>query len=590
MRVHRHGPSLTNFHPYLMNIDSVTLTGFRNFADAQIRFAEKTLLIGANDVGKTNLLHALRLLLDRTLSEADLEPKESDFHIGLDGSAAESLWIIIKFTGVTQDAVLSRLKGYVSDAGETFLSYYAKRSDLSYTLLAGHTAADSTEIDGRFYLKHLHFKYVESCRDIAQYIHREKKFLLKTAKERRTAEQKALDEAGEVALQGKLGEVNDGINALNYVQGATSSINFELKELSNHHIAYEVGLQTRALDFTSFVERLQLGATSAGRKVGLGGDGRNNQILVGLWKAKSEMEHDHESEVIIYCIEEPEAHLHPHQQRKLADYLVTQLKGQVLVSTHSPQITSEFGPGDIIRLYEKNGHTVAASGGCSPELADACHSLGYRMSVLPAEAFFADAVLLVEGPSEILFYHELARQLNIDLDLHNVSILSVDGIDFEVYVQVLSKMEIPWVARTDNDVSKVPHSNPPRWRFAGLNRALKLAGAAVLPDSDALNTPQAIAPLLAEHAPALAAAGIYISQIDLENDIAAVCADAMTDFAETDDIGEAVAYLQKRKAIHMSLLLISHGEVLQGLGDNPIAGPLHHALKLAKERRALAAQ
>ena len=47
----------------------------------------------------------------------------------------------------------------------------------------------------------------------------------------------------------------------------------------------------------------------------LGGDGRNNQILLALWKAKSERDFDPDNEVIFYCIEEPEAHLHPHQQR-----------------------------------------------------------------------------------------------------------------------------------------------------------------------------------------------------------------------------------------------------------------------------------
>jgi AAA15 family ATPase/GTPase len=35
----------------------------------------KNLIIGANDVGKTNLLYAIRLLLDKSLSELDLEPK-----------------------------------------------------------------------------------------------------------------------------------------------------------------------------------------------------------------------------------------------------------------------------------------------------------------------------------------------------------------------------------------------------------------------------------------------------------------------------------------------------------------------------------
>ena len=62
--------------------------------------------------------------------------------------------------------------------------------------------------------------------------------------------------------------------------------------------------------------------------------------------------------------------------------------------------------------------------------------MGYRMSILPAEAFFASAVLLVEGPSEMLFYNVLAEKIGVDLDALNISILSVDGIQFDVYIKI----------------------------------------------------------------------------------------------------------------------------------------------------------
>jgi putative ATP-dependent endonuclease of OLD family len=380
-------------------------------------------------------------------------------------------------------------------------------------------------------------------------------------------------------------QLNLVIQGIQYVSGATSSINAELKKISHHHAEYTVGLEAQALNFSAFVERLQLGATSAGRKVGLGGDGRNNQILVGLWKAKSELEHDHESESVIYCIEEPEAHLHPHQQRKLADYLVKELHGQVLVSTHSPQIASEFRPDGIVRLQEKKGGTVAASGGCSACVDQAWMNLGYRMSILPAEAFFSDAVLLVEGPSEVLFYQELARQLGIDLDFHNVSILSVDGVDFAVYVGILNALEIAWVLRTDNDVSKVPHSDPPRWRFAGLNRALRLASEQEYLDHDSINSPVNLAAEWASESKVLNPKGIYLARFDLEHDLAAVCEASLLKFTEADNAAAAVEILQKRKALNMGDFLAQHGAALKALVDDDLAAPLHHVVWLAKERQ-----
>ena len=65
-----------------MKIDYVELKRYRNFADARINLAKNSLVIGSNDVGKTNMIHALRLLLDKSLSDADIEPSTHDFQIG----------------------------------------------------------------------------------------------------------------------------------------------------------------------------------------------------------------------------------------------------------------------------------------------------------------------------------------------------------------------------------------------------------------------------------------------------------------------------------------------------------------------------
>ena len=56
------------------------------------------------------------------------------------------------------------------------------------------------------------------------------------------------------------------------------------------------------------------------------------------------------------------------------------------------------------------------------------------LNALSAETFFSDGVFLVEGTSEVLFYTALARELKLDLDRHNISILSVEGVGFKPYV------------------------------------------------------------------------------------------------------------------------------------------------------------
>ena len=92
-----------------MLITKVVLKGFRNFADASINLERNTLIIGANNVGKTNLVYALRLLLDKSLSDAEIEPMESDFHISGAGKISDTLSITVYFSEVTEDAVLATL-------------------------------------------------------------------------------------------------------------------------------------------------------------------------------------------------------------------------------------------------------------------------------------------------------------------------------------------------------------------------------------------------------------------------------------------------------------------------------------------------
>lgn len=571
-----------------MKIDYVYLNQYRNFADAHINLAKNSLVIGSNDVGKTNMIHALRLLLDKSLSDAEIEPTTHDFHCAQDGTQADYFFIRVAFSEVTQDAVLSQLKGLVSAAGNFFLEFRATRASHSYEIAAGYDLAAMEVIPSRYYLKYLHLKYIHSQRDLVRYIRSEKRHLLRLAQESRDQVQVDADTIQLQALAGLLESVNDGVKNLHYVAEATKDLNDELKALSHHHAGYNVSLDTGSIGIEQFIEQLELGASTNGSRVMLGGDGRNNQILLALWKAKSVLEHDQDSEVVIYCVEEPEAHLHPHQQRKLASYLISALPGQTIVTTHSPQIAASYRPDSVVRLLRNNGATRAASQGCSDCIDSAWTGLGYRISVLPAEAFFASAVMLVEGPSEMLFYAALARAHGYDLDHSNVSMLSVDGVAFEVYKRVLNALEIPWALRTDNDISDVllgSRGAQVVWRnLAGMNRALSLAGmppqqhrpqpydhVASLTDG----TWQAVSAAVAPH-------GIFLSQIDLENDIAAELPTLLNGF-KGHALPQAISYLQGKKAIRMQEFIDHCGTRLSALPNGHLLRPLIHCMTAAAQ-------
>ncbi|MFK5914825.1 MAG: AAA family ATPase [Woeseiaceae bacterium] len=558
-----------------MIISSIHIKGFRNFSDALVNFDNSSLIIGANDVGKSNMLHALRLLLDKSLSDLDIEPSELDFHLAPDG-ASEELQITIHFSQIIEDSVISILKGYISDGGEAYLRYEAKKSELEYKLYLGHDLEGMEVINSRFYLKYMSLRFIHSQRDLHKFIQREKRQLLNIAQKNLTDDQAEEDADLLDEISSDLVGINEKITQLYYVNNATEDVNKELKKLAHHYSDYAVQLDSGAIEVNQFIEKLQLGARSNGQALMLGGDGRNNQILLALWKAKSERENDLSSEVVFYVVEEPEAHLHPHQQRKLAEYLIEDLPGQSIISTHSPQIAANFSPNSIIRIFRDGVASVAASSGCSDCIASSWDDMGYRISVLPSEVFFSNAVFLVEGPSEMLFYRELSKQLDIDLDFLNISLLSVDGVAFGVYIAILESLQIPWVMRTDNDVSKV--SKKELWQYAGINRCLKIAGEDLFEHKNEIFDSayvvesgewEAVSDLVNEK-------GIFISKIDLEVDLVEEFVDSVLMSTGKKSAKLAVKYLQNKKAIRMRNLLKDERKNMTKLRDGELAKPLHY--------------
>lgn len=578
-----------------MKITQIKLNGYRNFKDATINVSEKTLIIGSNDIGKSNMLYAMRILLDRSLSEWDVEPKDSDFYCH---EKTNELSIILKFEEVTEDCVVSKLPGKISDEGVLFLAYKAWKDTHEYKFYAGFDESQMEEIQERYYRKVLHLKYISSNRDLHSYIKREKRNLLKESQEKRTDKEVEKDDKNLSEIEKVLMETNKKVSNLAYVSNATKAINTELQELSFHHTSQEVVFDVGTSDINSFIENIHLASKVNNLNLAIGGEGRNNQIFLALWAARNEIQEDNPLEVTFYCIEEPEAHLHPHQQRKLAEYLVQKLNGQIFITTHSPQIASEFSANSIVRLLQKQKSTKAASNGCSNVIENAVYDFGYRLNIIAAEAFFANTVFLVEGPSEVLFYKVLARQLGIDLDKLNISILMADGIGFETFVNILQALEIEWVVRTDNDIFKIPRKA--EFRFAGIQRALTIYKnncekseevEKLISEKEALltkfpteNPPNENLTACIEFKNKLVDYDIYISDKDLENDMLNQgLSKAVLSYLNVDDKSEALKMMQKKKATFMFGFLKENAEKLTSLKRSSLAKPLFICQKRAED-------
>ena len=581
-----------------MRLKTLYIKGFRNFKEATINFNNQSLIIGANDVGKTNLLYALRILLDRGFSDLDLELKESDFY-----AYEETNEVIITafFDDIKEDCILSKMKGDISGDGNLVIKYLATKGE-DYKFFCGKSDADEDlhEYAIPYYRKVLNIKYINSKRDFWGYINKTKNILLQQAKEERSAETIDTDDALYKQISDKLKEVDSQIPELSYVKNATEQINEELNKLAIHNQEQKVVFDTASTDTDSVIDKISITSKHGDKKLLIGGEGRHNQIYLSLWASQNRIS-EYSNEVSILCVEEPEAYLHPHQQRELARYLCQVLKGQVILTSHSPYIVCEFSPNSIMRLYKDDQETKVASDGCSSVIEEGFDGFGYRMSVIPAEAFFADCVILVEGQSELIFYKTLAKQIGIDLDRLNISILSVEGVGFNTYAKILGALGIYWVARTDNDIFKIQHQDA--YRFAGIERGLELAqqscdleetdekvidaySCKIHGFADKNSIPSKVLEAADKLRDVLANYDIFIADVDFETDLCnGPLKDALKEYyGDLLSDSSLIKKMKSHKAINIYDFLKNHKERLEALADDYIAKPLLSAKNYIEDK------
>jgi len=53
-----------------MFLSRIEISNFRNFEHLDVKLGRTTVVVGENNIGKSNLLHALRLILDPKLPDA----------------------------------------------------------------------------------------------------------------------------------------------------------------------------------------------------------------------------------------------------------------------------------------------------------------------------------------------------------------------------------------------------------------------------------------------------------------------------------------------------------------------------------------
>lgn len=137
----------------------------------------------------------------------------------------------------------------------------------------------------------------------------------------------------------------------------------------------------------------------------------------------------------------------------LSQILFTDSKyAYLFASTHSPFVLYEMDNVNLIRIYNEGKIDSASTFYKVPAGFEKNRKMLNRSL---SEAIFANNVILVEGPSEVLLFEKVLSTINPFFGADGIYVLSVVGIAFETYFKLLDNLNIFNVIKTDNDLRGV---------------------------------------------------------------------------------------------------------------------------------------
>ena len=545
-----------------MKLSRVKIKNYRNFFDEDISLNNETIIIGPNDVGKTNLLMAIRILLDKSLSYLDLEPEERDFNIFSD---EEEITITLEFSEISENSesfIYASLGQDIEDS-KMYLMYKGYKNSeekFKFFMSAREDEESFHEIPGRNkYINLINCVYLDSTRQLKSFLKKSKANIINSYKQKRDS--KEIDDDNNLILEidKQVNYLNQKVENVSYISKSTEFIKSELSEMSSHNDNLDIKFSSYN-DTNEIMDNVELITQVDGKNVNIGGDGRSNQIYMSMWIKEKNEKYDYSKQFVIFILEEPESHLHFPLQSMTIRQLLKKINSQLIVTSHSPQVVLEFNPFSIVKLsYNKVKKTIVSNNGCSKELEDDVIKFGYRYNLITGSMFFSSGVFLVEGVSELLIYKYISSKLDINLEKYNIMIVPVDGIGFKPYAKLLERLSIPYAVRTDNDI--VINSKNKKIYYSGINRLIDLHNEKIMKNDwiskeefSNLNSEKLSSEslkLYQKYKKDFMDEGLFISEKDLENDLSNI--DFLSDYIKQNYNGknEFVKYLQNSKAQNM---------------------------------------
>jgi putative ATP-dependent endonuclease of OLD family len=452
-----------------MRIDTIAVKNFRNLADIEVRLEPGAVLVGENRTGKSNFIHALRLVLDPTLPNTERYLRREDFWDGLsDGTpgwdpmaAGEQITVSVEFSDFDDEPEALTALAEALIEGEPMrarLTYrYAPRvvgedgswPTYEWRIFGGEREDAPVPADLRGYIWVAYLQALRDAQgDLASWSRSPLRSLLQAAAD--AASDAELAEAAEA-----IAEAQAKITELEPVKELAEAITERTTSMVGEHHALEAELGVAPLEPMRLIRALRLFVDGeAHRPLASASLGTLNVLYLALLELGLEQRLD-VSDIahVVLAIEEPEAHLHPHLQRLIFRRLLRDepQTRTVLVTTHSPHITSVANPRGLV-VFRNGGDRTTVAAAATAELEDdEWADIERYLDATRAEMVFARRVMLVEGFSEQVLVPVLARAEGIDLDKVGITVCAIHGTHFASYARFLEALGVRWAVITDGD-------------------------------------------------------------------------------------------------------------------------------------------
>lgn len=522
-----------------MILNKVIIKNYRNYKDTEVNFNDGiNIIVGANNSGKTNILHIISLL------STDFKLNVDDFNKNLLYKEYESFknkapiihveyFVKHKMSYDKIDSGFSRLEKFIvyNDSGDISTidgeefdinaiiilkfeldpkyeyEYKKSMSTISsydgffrvlkkyeqYYQMNFYNSISNEKIEKKIIHNLFNIDPVDANRNVSDITGNTKKYVRNKMEENKI----------------EIDKLNDTVNSniKKSLSKITESINKDIEKDQK-----DIGVSNGKNDFVSTFEfdsdfteffKYELKNDNMGYNLPLdnNGLGYNNLIYI-----RNSLNLKKENEFNLLLIEEPEAHLHPNMQYKLIKYIElyknnSANSNQVFITTHSSNITATANLDDIILvdykcdLQEQNVKCINLKDNFNSEIIKEKYNIKisqekltkYKkylhkfLDVTRSDLLFADSVILVEGLSERIFIpYAYQKKYNDNLVNNYISIIDVGGITFKNFLPLFigTSKKVLCISDVDYEYSDLKSFKAKLFKNA-ITKKLKIMGKEV---------------------------------------------------------------------------------------------------------------